>query len=101
MATMTITRTSTGKSRKGGTRNRKRKFIFRRDKGKCFGCRKYVSMQNGEVDHIKPASCGGGNDLDNLRWSCHPCNIGAWREVRTPSTRIERITGDYPLKGTI
>jgi 5-methylcytosine-specific restriction endonuclease McrA len=29
-----------------------------------------------EVDHIKPLSDGGGNELTNLRVVCRPCNNG-------------------------
>ena len=37
-------------------------------------CAKCGSTQNITVDHIKPVSKGGGNEIDNLQFLCWPCN---------------------------
>ncbi|MZK53331.1 HNH endonuclease [Clostridium beijerinckii] len=65
----------------------KRKQVFERDKGKCQICGKQLTMtiEYGEVqafhqvdyytiDHIKPVSKGGKNNIENLRILCRTCN---------------------------
>ena len=43
-----------------------RKFVFERDGGRCSikGCE---SERNLEIDHIKPVSQDGGDELSNLQ----------------------------------
>ena len=48
-----------------------RKSVFSRDANKCCKC---GSKKNLEVDHIKPISLGGTNDLENLQILCRKCN---------------------------
>ena len=51
--------------------------VLARDKWTCLSCGR--SPKDGitlEVDHIKPRSLGGTNDLDNLQTLCWKCNIG-------------------------
>lgn len=48
-----------------------KKIVFTRDAGTCQCC---GSQENLEFDHIKPYSCGGGNDVSNIQLLCKTCN---------------------------
>ena len=48
-----------------------RKVVFERDTYRCCVCGDYHNLQ---IDHIKPVSKGGTNDLDNLQTLCQACN---------------------------
>ena len=51
--------------------------VFERDDFKCVACGK--SAHDGailHIDHIKPKSKGGSNNIDNYQTLCHLCNIG-------------------------
>lgn len=60
--------------------------IYERDSGVCQICGVktrfgglydpplYDKPVAGSVDHIKPVSKGGGNEENNLQWSCKSCN---------------------------
>jgi hypothetical protein len=50
--------------------------IFKRDCFKCQYCGATAPEVVLHVDHIKPVSQGGSNDLTNLITSCAPCNLG-------------------------
>jgi|GEM_PF-2189749 len=40
----------------------------------CRYCRKFVTVENVAVDHAKPLSRGGSPGLENLDYTCRPCN---------------------------
>lgn len=42
--------------------------------GSDYACTKCGSTDGITIDHIRPISCGGGNDLDNLQFLCRRCN---------------------------
>ena len=48
--------------------------IFERDKGICQICGRETEFGDGEIEHKKSKSKGGGDDFDNLQWACHRCN---------------------------
>ena len=50
--------------------------VFKRDRFTCQYCGAAAPDVILEVDHIKPVSKGGGNDLLNLVTSCRDCNRG-------------------------
>lgn len=50
--------------------------VFKRDKFKCQYCGSSAPDVILEVDHIKPVSKGGTDDLLNLVTSCRDCNRG-------------------------
>ena len=69
----------TKKSIKSRTINQKTRLkIFKRDNYVCTICGKSPATHRGiilHIDHIKPFSKGGDNNLDNLRTLCNKCNI--------------------------
>lgn len=40
----------------------------------CRYCRKFVTVEDLAVDHAKPLSRGGSPGLENLDYTCRPCN---------------------------
>ena len=56
---------------------RRRVVVEKRASERCEYCRVYEPGQVGtfHVEHIVPASRGGSDDVDNLAWSCSPCNL--------------------------
>ena len=50
--------------------------VFKRDKFTCQYCGKSAPDVVLHVDHIKPVSKGGTNDIMNLITSCQDCNLG-------------------------
>ena len=50
--------------------------VFKRDKFTCQYCGRMAPDVVLEVDHIKPISKGGTNDILNLVTSCKDCNRG-------------------------
>lgn len=45
--------------------------VLERDENKCLAC---GSIENLEMDHIVPVSCGGRTTFDNLQLLCRECN---------------------------
>lgn len=53
--------------------------VLKRDDFKCVKCGNSPSKSHDvelHVDHIKPVSKGGGNDMENLQTLCNMCNLG-------------------------
>lgn len=50
--------------------------VFKRDKFTCQYCGRMSPDVTLEVDHIKPVSKGGTNDIMNLITACRECNSG-------------------------
>jgi len=50
--------------------------VFKRDDFKCQYCGSTPPNITLEIDHIKPVSKGGTNDINNLVTSCFNCNRG-------------------------
>lgn len=50
--------------------------VLKRDKFTCQYCGKSAPDVVLEIDHIKPVSKGGNNDIMNLVTSCKDCNLG-------------------------
>jgi 5-methylcytosine-specific restriction endonuclease McrA len=44
------------------------------DAGSDYACVQCGSTDGISIDHIRPISCGGGNDLENLQFLCRRCN---------------------------
>lgn len=57
--------------------------VFKRDDFQCQYCGAKAPNVTLHVDHIKPVSRGGTNEIMNLVASCHACNMGKTnRELR-------------------
>lgn len=50
---------------------RVRGLVYERDGAACVRC---GTKKRLTIDHIKPLSLGGTNDLENLQVLCRPCN---------------------------
>lgn len=53
-----------------------RKVVEGRAAGRCEYCLCPARLSPGPfaVEHIQPSSAGGGDETDNLAWSCSGCN---------------------------
>ena len=49
----------------------KRKAVFERDLYRCVTCGTHIGLT---IDHRRPVSLGGGDDIGNLQTMCMPCN---------------------------
>jgi hypothetical protein len=54
--------------------NRYEKFFIKVGRRDGFHCAKCQSTFDLQIDHVRPVSLGGTNDLDNLQLLCGPCN---------------------------
>jgi len=50
--------------------------IFKRDGFKCLYCGATPAQKVLRVDHVKPVSDGGGDEVTNLVTACFDCNAG-------------------------
>lgn len=68
--------TTKGKHKRSPISPKLRFKIFERDNFTCQYCGEKQPNVTLEIDHIKPVSKGGENNINNLRTSCKQCNIG-------------------------
>lgn len=59
---------------------KKRFEVLKRDNFRCQYCGKTGKDVTLEVDHIKPKSKWGTDDMENLITCCRECNMGKWNE---------------------
>ena len=57
-----------------------RHLVFERDRYRCRECGATNKQTQLHVDHIKPVSKGGTNDLDNLQTLCEKCNMAKYTD---------------------
>lgn len=62
--------------------------VFKRDKFTCQYCGRMAPDVVLEVDHIKPVSKGGTNEMLNLITSCFDCNRGKKAKVLSDNTVV-------------
>lgn len=62
--------------------------VFKRDKFTCQYCGLSAPEVILEVDHIKPVSKGGTNDILNLVTSCRDCNRGKTNKVLSDNSTV-------------
>jgi hypothetical protein len=46
----------------------------------CMSHEHLIGERHFDIEHFCPVSAGGGNDYDNLFWSCKTCNGFKWTE---------------------
>ncbi len=64
--------------------------VFKRDSFKCQYCGATAPEVILHVDHMKPVSKGGSNDLTNLITSCAACNLGKRARKLDDNTAISK-----------
>lgn len=62
--------------------------VFKRDKFTCQYCGASAPEVILEVDHIKPISKGGANDILNLVTACRDCNRGKTNRELSDNTSV-------------
>ena len=63
--------------------------VFKRDKFTCQYCGAQAPDVILEIDHIKPVSKGGTNDIMNLVTSCKACNSGKTNRELSDDTIVK------------
>lgn len=63
--------------------------VFKRDNFTCQYCGRSAPSVVLEIDHIKPVSKGGDNDIMNLITSCFDCNRGKGKRKLTDNSEIK------------
>ena len=53
-------------------------------------CGRKILLEDMTLDHIKPLSMGGEDELNNLACTCYPCNL--FKGNILPDDFMERIT---------
>ena len=51
-----------------------KRTLYDRQEGRCVYCRRYFPVDIMHVDHKKPISKGGSDEMDNLQVLCPTCN---------------------------
>ena len=51
-----------------------RKAVWQKYGGRCAYCGCEITINEMQVDHVKPKRIGGSDDMDNLKPSCRLCN---------------------------
>jgi 5-methylcytosine-specific restriction endonuclease McrA len=59
----------------------------------CYWCRKEFPMEKLTIDHLKPKSKGGSNNLENLRLACFECNNSRGNSLFPPDKIIFSFLG--------
>lgn len=64
--------------------------VFKRDSFTCQYCGRHAPEVVLEVDHIKPVTKGGTNDIMNLVTSCFECNRGKGKRELKDSSVVDK-----------
>lgn len=77
----------------GSDRSRMRNIVWARSKGKCQNrrCRKPITFDSFEMDHIKGGTSGRCDCLHNLRALCPECHRARHPQVRFGENRYEAV----------
>ena len=69
----------------GADKTARRWEVYKRHKGRCFGCGRWTSFEDGDWDHVLPLSKGGDDSLENGRWAgkFYVCQCHTLRHGRT------------------
>lgn len=86
----TVKRNKHGKIIRKNYSDDTRKLIYLNAGGRCELCGKKILLEDMTIDHVKPLSMGGEDDVNNLACTCYVCNI--FKGNILPSDFMERIT---------
>ena len=76
--------------------NRLKKVLFIQG-GKCFYCKKELSIEDATLDHIVAQSLGGSNSIDNIGACCKEINqLFANATVKTKIETVLAWNGNVP-----
>lgn len=77
--------------------------VFERDGFRCTYCGQSASDTVLHIDHVKPVSKGGTNDIVNLVTACIACNLGkgAAETARQQATQPIKIAAKAPSKNFV
>lgn len=67
-----------------------RKLIYLNAGCRCELCGRKILLEDMTIDHIKPLSMGGEDDVENLACTCYPCNL--FKGNILPDDFLERIS---------
>ena len=70
-----------------------RQLIYERAKGRCELCGREILFKDMTLDHVKPLSKGGEDNVNNLSCTCEPCNH--FKGNILPDDFFERISLIY------
>jgi 5-methylcytosine-specific restriction endonuclease McrA len=70
-----IKRTKSGKIKRKTYSPDVKKLLYIKADGKCELCGKKILLDDMTIDHVKPLSMGGEDDVSNLSCTCLPCNV--------------------------
>lgn len=70
-----------------------RQLIYERANGRCELCGRKILFVDMTLDHVKPLSMGGEDNVNNLSCTCEPCNF--FKGNILPDTFFERISLIY------
>ncbi len=67
-----------------------RSRIYLASGGQCARCRKFITWDDYECDHIKPYSLGGATIIDNAQALCRHCNRSKSSHWDMPTLTIQK-----------
>lgn len=58
--------------------------VYEKYGGKCAYCGNHITLDEMQVDHVKPLALGGADDISNFASACRMCNkpVGFFFERR-------------------
>ena len=65
----------TRNTQKKRSRSKKRRLLHEQQNGMCKYCEQEVTLAEATLDHVRPRSMGGTNELSNLVLACPTCNV--------------------------
>ena len=74
-----------------------RAHLHERDNKTCKVCLKEIPLKNANIDHIKPLSAGGSNELDNLQILCKDCHFEKTHQelLNNEFVRVSKTASSY------
>ena len=72
-------------NRRNRNKRNVKRYVYIRDRGKCYFCGEFVKFNELSLDHIFPRSLGGPNIRENLRVSHQKCNEKRANDIKNYS----------------